>query len=125
LAKIFTNFAAHYLSEDEVRKPEWEAVRRFVRYGEGAMPARLSNKPFWTGQETDTMRWPDAINVRLENAGRGLVGAIQFYNRMTYELLLIEGYQIAREVAARFAYGQEPEFGYRGPYPQSEPNMAG
>jgi len=125
LAKIFINFAAYYLSEGEVRKPEWDGVRRFVRHGEGAMPARLSDKPFWTGQETDTVRWPDAINIRLENAGRGLVGVIQFYNRITYELLLIEGYRIDREVAARFDVGKAPEFGYRGPMPQSGPARMG
>jgi len=121
LAKLLVNFGAYYLSDSEIRKPEWDSVKRFVRYGEGLMPTRFSGKPFWNGQETDNMRWPDAINIRLENAGRGLVGAIQFYNRDTYELLLIEGYQTECEAAARFEAGKEPEIGYRGPLPAPAP----
>ncbi len=114
LGKTLINFTAYFLSDAEVRKPEWKILKEFVRHGNGAMAARLSDKPFWSGQETDEMRWPDAINIRLENTVRGLVGAIQFYNRITYELLLIEGYQVEREIAARFEAGKEPEFGYRG-----------
>jgi hypothetical protein len=114
LAKILINFAAFYLGDDEVRKPAWSPVKRFVRRGEGLLGARLSGEPFWTGQETDEWRWPDAINIRLENHERGVVGAIQFYNRITYELLLIEGYNLPSEVAARFQAGSEPEFGFRG-----------
>ncbi len=114
LAKILVNFAAYYLGVAEVMKPEWRSVRRFVRNGEGDLGARLSDKPFWTGQETDNWRFPDAINVRLENHQRGLVGAIQFYNRITYELLLVEGYTLSPEIGARFEAGREPELGYRG-----------
>jgi hypothetical protein len=114
LAKILINFAAFYLGSSEVRKPEWTPVKRFVRYAEGLLGARLSDKPFWTGQETDNWRYPDALNIRLENDARGLIGAIQFYNRITYELLLIEDYRSPREIAARFEAGSEPEIGQRG-----------
>jgi hypothetical protein len=117
LAKMATNFAASYLSDAEVRKPEWNAVKRAVRYAEGEIAARLSDKPFWNGQETENLRWPDAINIRLENHQRGLMAAIQFYNRITYELLLIEEYRLEREPAARFVAGKEPEMGYRGLMP--------
>jgi hypothetical protein len=114
LAKILINFAAFYLGDTEVRKPQWNPLKRFVRCAEGLLGARLSDKPFWTGQETENWRFADAINVRLENHQLGLMGAIQFYNRITYELLLIEGYQLPREIAARFEAGCEPEMGQRG-----------
>jgi hypothetical protein len=113
LAKILVNFAAFVLG-DEVMAPRWAGLKRFVRYGEGRLGARMSNGPFWTGQETAGLRYPDAINVRLENHPRGIVGVIQFYNRYTYELLLLEGERLDREIAARFEDGEEPTFGARG-----------
>jgi hypothetical protein len=113
LAKIFVNFAAFYLG-GEVKAARWASLKRFIRYGEGELGARLSVGPFWTGQETETMRFPDAINVRLENHARGIIGVIQFYNRYTYELLLLEGERLDREIAARFEDGKEPTLGIRG-----------
>ncbi len=113
LAKIMVNFTAFYLGTDIVNSQEWEPLKRFVRHGEGELGARLSDRPFWTGQETETVRLPDAINIRLENHFRGIVGVIQFYNRITYELLLIEGQRLPKEIAARFVDGEEPMFGER------------
>ena len=115
LAKIMVNFVAYYLGVDIVNSPEWEPLKRFIRYGEGELSARLSDKPFCTSQETDMLRFPDAINIRLENHARGIVGVIQFYNRITYELLLIEGGRLSKEIAARFVDGKEPVLGQRLP----------
>lgn len=118
LAKILVNFGAYHLGCQEVQKPEWEIVKRFVRYKKGLLGARFSHKPFWDGQETDELRFPsDSINVRIENHQRGLVGAIQFFNHPTYELLLAENYRIEghREVAYRFTPGSEPVVGQRRP----------
>ena len=117
LAKILLNFAAKYLGYDEVQKPEWGAVKHYVRFGKGAMAARISDKPFWTGQETANMRYAsDSINVRIENHERGLLGVIQFYNQITYELVLIEGYTVPKEMelAIRFTPGEVPMRGGRG-----------
>ncbi len=117
LAKIFINFSACYVGLDEVRQPPWEPLKRFVRYGEGQLGARFSEKPFWSGQETDEMRFAnDSINIRVENHEKGLLGAIQFYNHPTYELLLIEDYWISpsAETAFRFTPGLEPIPGQRG-----------
>ncbi len=105
LAKIFVNFAAFYLGVDTVNAREWDDLKTFIRHGEGQLGARMSDKPFWTGQETEELRFPDAINIRLENHVRGIIGVIQFYNHVTYELLLVEGLHLEREVAARFAEG--------------------
>ena len=113
LAKIFVNFAAFYLGSEVVSSSDWEPLKRYIRYAEGELGARLSNKPFWNGQETDNSRFPDAINIRLENHKGGIVGVIQFYNRITYELLLIENCALTREIAARFNRGEEPAFGAR------------
>lgn len=115
LAKVLINFAAFYLGTELVSAAAWDSVKRFVRYGDRELAARLSNKPFWTGQEADSRRFPDAINIRLENHQRGIVGVIQFYNRITYELLLIESAALNEEMAARFVDGEEPTFGARRP----------
>ncbi len=115
LAKILVNFATFYLGREVVDCANWGALKKFVRYGEGELAVRLSNRPFWTGQETDSQRFRDAINIRLENHQRGIVGAIQFYNQATYELLLIENAALIKEVAARFADGEEPSLGARRP----------
>lgn len=118
LAKVLINFAAYKLGEAEVRKSEWNFVRRFVRYGEGLMKARLTAKPFWDGQETDEWRLADdSINIRLENRDGKVIGVLQFYNNPTYELVLIEGYALELEPAARFTNGQPPLEGFRGPVP--------
>jgi hypothetical protein len=115
LAKLFVNFAAFYLGISTVNSSEWTPIKRFVRFGQGQIGARISNKPFWIGQETDTLRFRDAINIRLENHEKGIVGVIQFYNRITYELLLIDDYFLNNEIAARFEDGIEPMFGARFP----------
>src|SRR6266849_5149716 len=71
--------------------PRWDFLRRFVLTGEGEIKARLSDRPFWTGQETGQFRFKDdSINVRIENLDGNIVGAIQFYNLHTYEMILVE-----------------------------------
>jgi hypothetical protein len=115
LAKIFINFAAFYLGNDVVNSGQFELLKRFVRYGEGVLGARRSNGPFWTGQETDHLRYSDAINIRMENHEQGIVGVIQFYNQITYELLLVEGGHLENEVGVRFEDGRAPTLGGRGP----------
>ena len=113
LAKILINFAAYYIGREIVDLPEWKSIKKFVRYGAGELGARLSNKPFWTGQETSSHRFSDAINIRLENHPSGILGVIQFYNLPSYELLLVEGGLLSNEMAARFERGTEPMFGAR------------
>lgn len=113
LAKIFVNFAAFYLGTSVVNSPDWEPLKRFVRFDEGQLAARISDKPFWSGQETRTFRFRDAINVRLENQEKGIVGVIQFYNRITYELLLVVGRSLSKEIGVRFEDGMEPTRGIR------------
>src|SRR4029077_17667666 len=68
IAKILMNFVAFHLGRDEALRPRWDFLRRYVRTGDGEIKARLSDRPFWTGQETDRLRFQDgSINVRIEN----------------------------------------------------------
>jgi HNH endonuclease len=111
IAKILMNFIAFHLGCDEALAPRWDFLRRYVRTGEGEIKARLSDQPFWTGQETDRLRFrDDSINVRIENLGANIVGAIQFYNLPTYEMILAE-YESLRpdqEIGRRYTPNQQP-----------------
>ena len=118
VAKILVNFAAKYLGCDEVLTSKWDFVRGFVRYGRGAMPARLSSRPFWTGQETETLRFADdSFNIRLENIEGHVVGVLQFYGHDSFELVLIENQALPpdQEVAYRFTPGTKPIPGEKRP----------
>ena len=109
LAKNLMNLAAFVLGPDEVRGIAWEQTRRFVRHGKGKMKARLSKDPFWDFEATEDGRMPDdSINVAIHNADIGVLGAIEFYNRMTYILVLAEGRAISQEFGARFTPGKPP-----------------
>lgn len=66
--KLLFNFAAYHLGEAEIQKPEWDKARKFVRYGEEELLGRMTTEPFWTGQETEQMRFADdSYNLRIEN----------------------------------------------------------
>lgn len=118
IAKVGMNFAAKYIGVDEVLSEKWNRARSFIRYGEGEVKSRASNKPFW-GQETDTMRIgstknPDAIyNVRVENQKEGIVAVLEFSHAFLHEVILVENGSIAeeKETACAFIPGQEPIMG--------------
>lgn len=117
IAKILMNFVTFYIVRTDALKPRWDFLRRYVRNGEGEIKARISKKPFWTGQETDALRLSDdSINVRIENLEGDIVGTIQFYNQLTYEMILVEGDALSpdKEVAYRFTPGKVPTRGAKG-----------
>jgi hypothetical protein len=114
IAKILMNFVAFHLGRDEALAPRWAFLRRYVRTGEGEIKARLSGRPFWTGQETDQLRLQDnSINVRIENLDGNIVGAIQFYNLHTYEMILVENDSLRpdQEIGRRYTPGEPPLLG--------------
>jgi HNH endonuclease len=116
LVKIVFNFATYYLGPSETSKPEWDKARRFVRFGSETLKARVSDKPFWDGQETKSLRFEDdSYNLRIENLDGNVVGVIQLFNLFTYEFILAENYSLCpeQEIAYRFTPGQEPERGIR------------
>jgi hypothetical protein len=118
IAKILMNFVACHLGCHEVRDPRWHFLRHYVRLGEGEIKARLSDQPFWTGQETDRLRLEDdSINVRIENLDGNIVGTIQFYNQLIYELILVENgaLQPEQEIARRYTPGEPPLAGEKRP----------
>lgn len=111
IAKILMNFAAFHLGRDDVLGSRWDFLRRYIRFGEGEIKARLSNCPFWTGQETDQHHFQDdSINVRIENLNGNVVGSIQFYNSHTYQMILIESDALHpdQEVGQRYTAGKPP-----------------
>jgi hypothetical protein len=118
IAKIIMNFVAFHLGREEVFGPRWDFLRRYIRYGEGEIKARLSHRPFWTGQETEQLRFrDDSINVRIENLDGNVVGAIQFYNLHTYEMILIESDALRpdQEIGRRYTPGELPVLGEKRP----------
>lgn len=110
-AKILMNFVTWTLGCDEALKPRWNFLRNYVRSAKGQIKARLTDRPFWDGQETETERFADdSIDIRIENIGGNIVGSIQFYGRFTYQLILVEAGALApdAEVGYRFTPGSEP-----------------
>jgi hypothetical protein len=111
LAKILMNFVAQYLGVAEALSPRWDFLRNYVQRGEGAIRMRLSDRPFWTGQETDQHRFSDdSINIRVENSGADIIGVLQFYNSLSYEFTLVENDSLPPqfEVGFRFTPGFPP-----------------
>lgn len=111
LAKILMNFVTAHLGCEEALAPRWNFLRRYVRLGEGEIRARLSQRPFWTGQETDELRFQDdSINLRIENLDGNIVGAIQFYNQHICEFILAEGsaLELGHEIGRRYTSGKTP-----------------
>lgn len=116
LVKTLFNFATYYLGPSETSKPEWDKARRFVRFGGQTLKARVSDKPFWDGQETKHFRFDDdSYNLRIENLGGNVVGVIQLFNLLTYEFILAENYSLSpeQEIAYRFTPSQGPEPGVK------------
>ena len=121
VVKILFNFSAYHLGVAELFKSQWDAARDFIRHSGPTLKGRVTNKPFWNGQETEQMRFPDdSYNLRIENQDGNVVGVLQFYNLFTYEFILVEGYQIPpdQEVAYRFTPGKEPSVGYKMAVPK-------
>ncbi|MDE1924921.1 MAG: hypothetical protein KGH79_01945 [Patescibacteria group bacterium] len=121
LVKVLFNFAAYNLGAVEMLKSEWDMARNFIRFAGETLKGRVTQKPFWDGQETEKIRFlDDSYNLRIENQNGNVVGVLQFYNLFTYEFILLESYQIPpeQEVAYRFTPGQEPFIGRKMTMPQ-------
>jgi hypothetical protein len=111
LAKILMNFIAWALGPEEALKPRWNFLRNYVLQAEGAIRARITEAPFWNGQETETRRFADdSIDIGIENLNGGIVGSIQFYGHFTYQMILAENdaLEAGAEIGCRFTAGSEP-----------------
>jgi hypothetical protein len=105
------NFVAWTLGSEEALKPRWNFLRNFVLRSEGTIKARMTEAPFWNGQETETRRFADdSIDIRIENLNGGIVGSIQFFGHFTYQMILAENdaLKAGEEIGSRFTLGCEP-----------------
>lgn len=108
ILKILFNFSAKFLGYEEVHKTEWDLSRKYIRYDEKPVKAKATTNAFW-GEEIDDLRFPNnGYNIRVENIDKNVVGVIQFYNLYLYEFLLVENYNIDKEVCFRFTPGETP-----------------
>jgi hypothetical protein len=118
LAKILMNLVAWTLGCDEASKARWDFLRNYVRRGRGMISSRMSERPFWDGQETETLRFADdSIDIRIENSDANIIGSIQFYGRFIYQLILAEADALptGAEIGYRFTPGSEPIPGEKRP----------
>jgi len=93
-------------------------LRNYVRHAERLIKSRLSEHPFWDGQQAETLRFADdSIDIRIENLDNKIVGSIQFYGRFIYQLILAEGDALLpeAEIGYRFTPGSEPIPGEKRP----------
>jgi len=112
IAKVLFNFTAKYVGTSEVRRPEWDKARNFIRYGNGSLKLWLTQEPFWSAQETNDFRFEDdSINIRVENGSANVIGLVQFYNLFTYHIVLAQEHQLEHPVAMRFTPGMKPMTG--------------
>jgi hypothetical protein len=118
LGKILMNFVTLTLGSDEALKVRWDFMRNYVRRAQGLIKARLTEWPFWDGQETEGLRFADdSIDMRIENLNGNIVGSIQFYGRFTYQFILVENDSLPKEgeIAYRFTPGSQPVRGEKCP----------
>ena len=87
-AKIAFNYAAKVLGAATVRRPEFDAARRFVRYGEAP-------EPIAQAQQQSILLGPGATTARVHACGIGwdaprrqLEGVVSLFNEITYRLRL-------------------------------------
>lgn len=115
-AKVLFNFATYYIGQEETLKPDWDEARNFIRHDGEGLKWRVSQKPFWDGQEHADLRFQsDSCNLRIENQNGNVVGIIQIYNLFTHEAILVENHQLPpkHEIAYRFTPGEEPYLGIK------------
>lgn len=110
IAKIAFNFVAHYLGEAVVLGKEWDAAREYIRHGKGDLHFKLSGGPFWSG-ETAHMRFePEGHSIRIENHNGSVMGYVQFFDMVTYEIGLAKAFELPESqlTGYRFPIGKRP-----------------
>ena len=79
-AKIFLNLIAYHLGCDEAMKPHWDFVRRYVRFGEGAIKYRMVGRPLPSPDNEDQLQTliDGSIVVQIHNFNGHVTGTIKF-----------------------------------------------
>ncbi|OGJ60945.1 hypothetical protein A3A67_00870 [Candidatus Peribacteria bacterium RIFCSPLOWO2_01_FULL_51_18] len=73
VAKILFNFVAHYMGDDIVLNPKWDAARSFIRYGTGEIPIKMKTGTFWDMETEHVKLKPSGTNIKIENTVDGTV----------------------------------------------------
>lgn len=116
IAKILMNFVAFHFGCAEALRPRWDFLRRYVRHGYGEIKIRLSDGVFWPAQECKQNRLrDDSINICVENLDGRIIGRIEFYNLHIFEMVLVEGDSLDKELAYRYTPGEAPRSGQKRP----------
>jgi hypothetical protein len=87
-AKICFNYLAHVIGEEEARSPDFDVIRRFVRYGDEL--EKLVSVQDWSplvGPVAATSR-AHVCGFQWEPNRQELVGIVTLFNRMTYGIRL-------------------------------------
>ena len=110
-AKIFLNFIAKYLGCDEVMKPDWDFLRRYARFGEGAIKYSVAERELPPEKENklgDLIG--ESIVIQIHNMKEHVVGTIRFYREYVYHYILHENASIPDEYEFGFMFtdGKEP-----------------
>lgn len=115
-AKILLNFIAKYLECEEALKPEWDALRRYARYGEGAIKYTVIDPP--PPEKDDELRRlvAESIVIRLENLRGNICGILRFYGNHTYAYVVQENASLPDEriFGWMFTVGLEPQLLMQG-----------
>jgi len=109
IAKILFNFVAFYVGEKTVLHPAWDAARSFIRNGTGELPFKATTGVFWDIETEHVKLKPSGTNIRIANSDKGLIGYIQLFDLMIYEVELTkESVHEAALVGFKFIDGTEP-----------------
>jgi hypothetical protein len=83
-AKIVFNYSAKVLGPEVMRRSDFDAVRRFVRFGEEPVPLVAANQfSILVGPEAATT-WTHACGLAWVASRGELVGLVSLFNRVTY-----------------------------------------
>jgi len=92
MAKIVFNYLAYHAGGSFVLKPEFDAIRRFIRYGEGKGEELVANtEEAFLQEEKGAAGWyltdDHLVGVRPSTAG-GVLGDVAIFNLIHYHVLL-------------------------------------
>jgi hypothetical protein len=83
-AKIAFNYAAKVLGADTIRRPEFDPLRRFVRYGEERLQMVTAKRmSILVGPNAETSK-THACGLRWVPERREVIGVVSLFNYVTY-----------------------------------------
>lgn len=103
-SKILFNYAAKELSYESIMKKEWDGIRSFILTGEKTPHYELKSGPFFSDEQVNvySLIGHNGFKLRIWNQNGNVVGQVQFYNMVIYEVVLIKHHTINPEFAGIF-----------------------